>query len=95
MSIIINLDKAKAIGHDIRRQQRAAEFAPLDQQIAARIPGADFDALEAERQAIRDKYAEVQVSIEAAQTPDEIKVALTPPPEQAEAEAAPLTEAVL
>ena len=92
MSIIINLDKAKAIGHDIRRQQRAAEFAPLDQVIAARIPGADFDALEAERQAIRDKYAEVQVSIEAAQTPDEIKVALTPPPEQAEAAATPLTE---
>ena len=76
MTITINLDKAKAIGHDIRRQQRAAEFAPLDQQIAARIPGADFDALEAERQAIRDKYAEVQVSIEAAQTPDEIKAAL-------------------
>ena len=92
MSITINLDKAKAIGHDIRRQQRAAEFAPLDQQIAARIPGADFDALEAERQAIRDKYAEVQVSIEAAATPEEIKVALTPPPEQVEAEAAPLTE---
>ena len=76
MTITINLDKAKAIGHDIRRQQRAAEFAPLDQQIAARIPGADIDALEAERQAIRDKYAEVQVSIEAAQTPDEIKAAL-------------------
>ena len=76
MSIIINLDKAKAIGHDMRRQQRAAEFAPLDQQIAARIPGADIDALEAERQAIREKYAEVQVSIEAAQTPDEIKAAL-------------------
>ena len=92
MTITINLDKAKAIGHDIRRQQRAAEFAPLDQQIAARIPGADFDALEAERQAIRDKYAAVQVSIEAAATPDEIKMALTPPPEQVEAEAAPLTE---
>ena len=92
MSITINLDKAKAIGHDIRRQQRAAEFAPLDKVIAARIPGADIDALEAERQAIRDKYAEVQVSIEAAQTPDEIKMALTPPPEQVEAEAAPLTE---
>jgi hypothetical protein len=76
MSITINLDKAKAIGHDIRRQQRAAEFAPLDQVIAARIPGADIDALEAERQAIREKYAEVQASIEAAQTPDEIQAAL-------------------
>jgi hypothetical protein len=76
MSIIINLDKAKAIGHDIRRQQRAAEFAPIDKMIAARIPGADIDALEAERQAIREKYAEVQASIEAAQTPDEIQAAL-------------------
>ena len=76
MSIIINLDKAKAIGHDIRRQQRAAEFAPLDKVIAARIPGQDLDALEAERQAVREKYAEVQASIEAAQTPDEIKAAL-------------------
>ena len=76
MSITINLDKVKDIGHDIRRQQRAAEFAPLDKVIAARIPGADIDALEAERQAIRAKYAEVQASIEAAQTPDEIKAAL-------------------
>ena len=80
MTITINLDKAKAIGHDIRRQQRAAEFAPLDKVIAARIPGADIDVLEAERQAIRDKYAEVQVSIEAAQTPDEIKAALEETP---------------
>jgi hypothetical protein len=76
MSIIINLDKAKAIGHDIRRQQRAAEFAPLDQVIAARIPGADPEVIEEQRQAIREKYAEVQASIEAAQTPDEIKAAL-------------------
>ena len=76
MTLTINLDKAKAIGHDIRRQQRAAEFAPLDKVIAARIPGQDLDALEAERQAVREKYAEVQASIEAAQTPDEIKAAL-------------------
>jgi hypothetical protein len=76
MSITINLGKAKDIGHDIRRQQRAAEFAPLDKVIAARIPGTDIDALEAERQAVREKYAEVQASIEAAQTPDEIKAAL-------------------
>jgi len=76
MSIGINLGKAKAIAHDLRRQQRAAEFAPLDKAIATRIPGADIDALEAERQAIREKYAEVQASIEAAQTPDEIQAAL-------------------
>ena len=76
MTIIINIDKAKAIGHDIRRQQRAAELAPLDQQIAARIPEADWEALEAKRQAIRDKYAAVQDAINAAKSPDEIKAAL-------------------
>jgi hypothetical protein len=74
--ITINLNKAKAIGHEMRRAQRAAEFAPLDQQIAARIPGIGLDALEAERQAIREKYAAVQVAIESAKTPDEIKAAL-------------------
>lgn len=76
MSISIDLDKAKAIGHDIRRAKRAEEFAPLDKVIAARIPGADIDKIEAERQAIRDKYAEVQAAINAAESPDEIKAAL-------------------
>lgn len=74
--ISIDLDKAKAIGHDIRRQKRAEEFAPLDKVIAARIPGADIEKLEAERQAIREKYAEVQAAINAAESPDEIKAAL-------------------
>ena len=76
MTITINIDKAKAIGHDIRRAKRAEEFAPLDQQIAARIPSADFDALEADRQAIRERYADLQVAINAAKSPDEIKAAL-------------------
>lgn len=67
---------AKDIGHNIRRQLRAAEFEPLDQVIAAQIPGTDFSAVEAERQAIRDKYAAVQDRINAAATPDEIKAAL-------------------
>jgi hypothetical protein len=76
MSIIINLDKAKAIGHDIRRQQRAAEFKPFDEIIAKQIPVISATGAEALRQAIREKYAEVQASIEAAQTPDEIQAAL-------------------
>ena len=76
MTITINLDKAKAIGHDIRRQQRAAEFAPLDQQIAARIPGATIEEVEAKRQKIRNKYAEMQGAINAAETPEQIKAAL-------------------
>jgi len=76
MTIKINIDKAKAIAHDIRRQQRAVEFAPLDQAIASRIPGADPEVIEEERAAIREKYATVQDAIEAAKTPDEIKAAI-------------------
>jgi hypothetical protein len=74
--ITINLTKAKSIAHDKRRAQRAEEFAPFDEIIAKQIPGADAIAAEASRQEIRDKYAEVQVAIDAAADPDEIKAAL-------------------
>ncbi len=74
--IRIDITKAKVIAHDMRRAARAVEFAPHDEVIAKRIPGtAEADA-EAARQAIRDKYAAVQIAIDAATTPDEIKVAL-------------------
>lgn len=68
--IRINLTKAKEIAHDVRRAKRAAEFAPLD--IQATIPAMATQA-EAARQAIRDKYAEMQTEIDAAATPDELK----------------------
>jgi len=71
--IRINLEKAKQIGHDIRRAERAKEFAPLD--IKATIPS-EAAAAEAARQAIREKYAVIQNEIEAAQSPDQIKAAL-------------------
>lgn len=74
--IKINIDKAKAIGHDIRRAERAKEFEPFDKVIAAQIPGADAAEAEAARQAIRDKYVVIQNGIDAAATPDEIKAAL-------------------
>lgn len=74
--ITINLNKAKTIGHDIRRQQRSEEFAPLDEVIVKQIPGTDVAAVEAERQAIRDKYAVIQTKIDAAKTPEGIKKAL-------------------
>lgn len=76
MGISINMDKAKIIGHEIRRAKRADEFAPLDAVIMKQIPGTDTAAVEAERQVIRDKYAVVQTQIDAAETPEEIKVAL-------------------
>ena len=74
--IIVNIDKAKAIGHEIRRKKREEEFAPLDTVIMKQIPGKDAQAAESERQAIREKYAAVQADIEVAETPDEIKAAL-------------------
>lgn len=73
--IAINVTKAKAIGHDMRRAARAAEFAPYDEAIAKQIPG-QMEGAEAARQAIRDKYVAIQTAIDAAATPDEIKAAL-------------------
>lgn len=76
MSIGINLDKAKAIAHNLRRQQRAAEFAPLDMAIAIRVSGMDPDVIEKEREAVREKYALIQEVIETAETPEEVKAAI-------------------
>ena len=73
--IKINVDKAKTIGHDMRRAARAEEFKPYDDAIAKQIPG-EMEGAEAARQVIRDKYTTIQTSIDAAQTPDEIKAAL-------------------
>ena len=75
-AVDVDLDKAKDIGHDIRRTQRAEEFKPFDDIIAKQIPGADASEAEASRQAIRDKYAQVQAAINAASDPEEIKAAL-------------------
>jgi hypothetical protein len=71
-----DLDKCKEIGHDKRRAARAEEFQPYDEVIAKQIPGVDAAEAEAARQAIRDKYTDVQANIDAAETPDEIKAAL-------------------
>ena len=71
--ITINIDKAKAIAHDIRRAKRAAEFAPLD--VEATIP-AKAAAAEAARQAIRDKHAQIQADIDAATTVDKLKTVM-------------------
>ena len=75
MGIVIDLTKAKAIGHDMRRAARAEEFKPYDDAIAKQIPDA-VDGAEEARQAIREKYAVIQTNIDAATTPEEIKAAL-------------------
>jgi hypothetical protein len=76
--ITVNITKAKAIAHDMRRAARAKEFKPHDEIIAKQIPGVDAAAAEAARAAIRAKYAVVQEAIDQAQAPDEIKKALLP-----------------
>ena len=75
-AVAVDLGKAKDIGHDIRRQQRSEEFQPFDEIIAKQIPGADALAAEAARAEIRNKYAEIQDAINAAETTDSIKLAL-------------------
>jgi hypothetical protein len=75
MGLVIDIDKAKAIGHDMRRAARTEEFKPYDDAIAKQIPG-QMEGAEAARQAIRDKYATIQTNIDAATTPEEIKAAL-------------------
>ena len=73
--IKINIDKAKTIGHDMRRAARAEEFKPYDDAIAKQIPG-QMEGAEAARAAIRTKYAAMQTAIDAATTVDEIKAAM-------------------
>ena len=74
--IEIDLARAKAIAHDIRRRRRADELAPHDRVISLRIPGASADQAEAARAAIRARYVIIESAIDAATTTDEIKEAL-------------------
>ena len=74
--ITINIDKAKVIAHDKRREARAEEFKPHDEIIMKQIPGADAIAAEAARELIRTKYTEMQTAIDAASTVDAIKSAM-------------------
>lgn len=73
MPIKIDVNKAKNITHERRRAKRAEEFAPLD--IEATIPAKAAEA-EAARQAIRDKYDAMQVEIDTATTPEQLKAVI-------------------
>lgn len=74
--ITVNVDKARVIAHAKRREARAEEFKPYDEVIMKQIPGNNAAEAEAVRQAIRDKYALMQTTIDAAITADEIKAAM-------------------
>jgi hypothetical protein len=76
MTIRIDIDKAKQVAHEWRREARADEFAPYDEIIMKQIPGADQQEAEAARQEIRNRYAALQVQIDGAQTVEELKALL-------------------
>lgn len=72
--IKVDILKAKEIANKKRRAARKAEFAPLD--IEATIPAMSEQA-EAKRSEIRDKYAEIQVQIDEANSVDALKDIIT------------------
>ena len=72
--INIDMGKAKDITHNIRREARAKEFAPLDQEININIANqTKVTEVETQRQAIRDKYAVIQVNIDDCVNPEGLK----------------------
>lgn len=71
--ITVNIDKAKEIAHDMRRAKRDAEFAPLDK--LATVPSLAEQA-EIDREAVRVKYAAIQVEIDKAKTVEKLKAVL-------------------
>jgi hypothetical protein len=71
--IAIDITKAKAIAHKKRRAARSAEFAPLD--VKSTIPS-EAALAEEERQAVREKYAEMQAAIDSANSVDAIKAVM-------------------
>lgn len=75
--IQINLEKAKAIGHNLRRQQRADAFKPFDEIISKMLPEMSAEEAERQRQVIRQQYEIIQEKIDASETVEAIKSALT------------------
>ena len=66
--------KAALIAHDKRRAARDAELEPLDRKATIR---SEADAAEAERVVIREKYAVMQIDIDAATDEAELKASIS------------------
>ncbi len=73
MQVVVDLDKAKEIAHNVRRQVRNEKFAPLD--IKATIP-TEAEAAEASRQVIREEDEVLQVAMDNASNQEELKALL-------------------
>ena len=70
MIVKVDLDKAKVIAHDKRREARTQELTPLD--IQSTIPSLAEQA-EVQRQVIREKYELLQEQINTAKDVVELK----------------------
>ena len=75
----INLDKAKAISHDVRRADRAKKMEPLDRESGyVSTTPARQSAILTEKQAILDANAELQSSIESASSVTTLDAVIRP-----------------
>lgn len=63
-AVQVDMTRALAHAHDLRRAKRDEEMAPFDEVVAKQIPGA-AQAAEAERAKLRAKYEGIQSSIDA------------------------------
>jgi len=70
----VDMAKAKDVAHDLRREARAKEFAPLDEKIAKQLPGDDLAVIEGQRVDIRRKYDGIQTEIDGAVSVEELVV---------------------
>lgn len=71
--ISVDMDKARDIWRDKIRQARAGQLEALDAHFMKALEtGADTSAIVAQKQALRDAPADP--AIDAAQTPDELKL---------------------
>lgn len=73
ITIELDLDKAKELTHQVRRQARALELKQYD--IEATVPSLSEQA-EADRQVIRDKYATIQDNIDNAEDVESLEIIL-------------------
>ena len=69
-AVAVDVEKAKGIAHTMRRDNRAAELAPLD--IQATIPDRAV-AAEEKRQLVRAKDAKLQADIDASKDVGDLK----------------------
>ena len=69
-TVDVDMPRAKEIAHSIRRKYRDEVMGPLDRK--ATIPS-EVDEVEVAREKIRNQNAKIQINIDRAKTPDELK----------------------